>query len=511
MDTNTDAPDWVRWMAYDEDGSLWGYEQRPILDGGDGWSVSSGGVEMLRDPTAPGRYRPDWRLTLVEVKRAEVAPETEHTPEQMRQDLERDLKDTATRLLQFIGAQAVTLPLEAGGEIRAGRAALDYRDATITGLRAQVANQGATIASKELTITKLRADLESRDGTIAELCVERAALSGKVVELQSRNDRQRETIRQYMLKDVVSEDCSAMRAERNHARDLARDRQDEIARLRGLLRHKDVTNDGLCRERLALDAQVQSIQEQLRQRTAERDAANAKLEQRAAVPLHEAVNMALCQQRDDFAEILQKAATAAGLLPGDDITVKLVPKIEQLLSIIKRTREYHANQTDTIGRYQAADEKLRELLGLDTGEAGCDPDMREVVEKVKSLPVSKFTAQADAAVRTLTSLGYSYSPGAELWKPPVGGPGLDYERLVDIFKGGAEARDTGKHCSHLGNTEHLVHSWGWVQRDLRLALDGCLARASSAESALASLGIIRATQCGEPCERAGMPVPPDGC
>ncbi len=50
-------------------------------------------------------------------------------------------------------------------------------------------------------------------------------------------------------------------------------------------------------------------------------------------------------------------------------------------------------------------------------------------------------------------------------------------RYLHVFKQGLEARDTGTHSPYHGaSLEHCLHASGWVQRDLRLALDKAQAK-----------------------------------
>lgn len=47
--------------------------------------------------------------------------------------------------------------------------------------------------------------------------------------------------------------------------------------------------------------------------------------------------------------------------------------------------------------------------------------------------------------------------------------------LLDVFKEGSAARDSGAASPYHGNSlEHCIHASGWVSRDLRLALDAAL-------------------------------------
>lgn len=60
-------------------------------------------------------------------------------------------------------------------------------------------------------------------------------------------------------------------------------------------------------------------------------------------------------------------------------------------------------------------------------------------------------------------------------KVPEGQTPLNYDLhhpLMDAFNAGSKARDTGGVSPYHGHSlEHLLHACGWVQRDLRLALD----------------------------------------
>lgn len=45
-------------------------------------------------------------------------------------------------------------------------------------------------------------------------------------------------------------------------------------------------------------------------------------------------------------------------------------------------------------------------------------------------------------------------------------------RLLDVIREGAAARDSGASSPYHGHSlEHCLHATGWLQRDLRLALD----------------------------------------
>lgn len=48
-------------------------------------------------------------------------------------------------------------------------------------------------------------------------------------------------------------------------------------------------------------------------------------------------------------------------------------------------------------------------------------------------------------------------------------------RYLDIIKEGSDARDSGAGSPYHGHSlEHCLHATGWVQRDLRIALDRAL-------------------------------------
>jgi hypothetical protein len=66
-------------------------------------------------------------------------------------------------------------------------------------------------------------------------------------------------------------------------------------------------------------------------------------------------------------------------------------------------------------------------------------------------------------------------PGDGRCKVPVGQTPLDdnlHHRLLDVIKEGQQCRDDGTGSPYHGRSlEHCLHATGWVQRDLRLALD----------------------------------------
>ena len=66
MTTNTDklnTPNWVNWVAQDEDGCWWGYEVEP-QEYGCGWYENELGrrIRLKKDPN-----NPLWRTTLVKL------------------------------------------------------------------------------------------------------------------------------------------------------------------------------------------------------------------------------------------------------------------------------------------------------------------------------------------------------------------------------------------------------------------------------------------------------------
>ena len=78
---------------------------------------------------------------------------------------------------------------------------------------------------------------------------------------------------------------------------------------------------------------------------------------------------------------------------------------------------------------------------------------------------------------------------AEGWTPPTtkkireikvpdGQTPLDvnlHHRYLEVIKEGEKARNTGVSNPYHGHSlEHCLHATGWVNRDLRIALDGAL-------------------------------------
>lgn len=91
------------------------------------------------------------------------------------------------------------------------------------------------------------------------------------------------------------------------------------------------------------------------------------------------------------------------------------------------------------------------------------------------------------------------APTAGRVKVPAGQTPLNDDlghRLIDVFNEGGKARDEGKSSPYHGHSlEHCLHAMGWVQRDLRLALD------AHRFAALAS----RAAPQAEPVDEASHP------
>ena len=91
--------------------------------------------------------------------------------------------------------------------------------------------------------------------------------------------------------------------------------------------------------------------------------------------------------------------------------------------------------------------------------------------------------------RTLAHRGAVW-PGDGRCKVPVGQTPLDdnlHHRLLDVIKEGQQCRDDGTGSPYHGRSlEHCLHATGWVQRDLRLALD----------EAKAEIECLRAYQTG---------------
>jgi hypothetical protein len=104
-------------------------------------------------------------------------------------------------------------------------------------------------------------------------------------------------------------------------------------------------------------------------------------------------------------------------------------------------------------------------------------------------PQMTFKAAEYAIRRTLAHRGARW-PGDGRCKVPAGQTPLDdnlHHRLLDVIKEGQKARDNGTGSSYHGHSlEHCLHATGWVQRDLRLALD----------EAKAEIECLRAYQTG---------------
>lgn len=87
------------------------------------------------------------------------------------------------------------------------------------------------------------------------------------------------------------------------------------------------------------------------------------------------------------------------------------------------------------------------------------------------------TMVAEAPVHALIGIGYALPEPVEAGrcKVPEGQTPLNDKlghRLLDVFQAGADSRDNGTGSPYHGHSlEHCLHAAGWVQRDLRLALD----------------------------------------
>jgi hypothetical protein len=75
--------------------------------------------------------------------------------------------------------------------------------------------------------------------------------------------------------------------------------------------------------------------------------------------------------------------------------------------------------------------------------------------------------------------GRKAAPESQRCKVPQGETPLDDKlghRLLDVVNEGRVARDNGTGSPYHGHSlEHCLHAIGWVQRDLRIALDKALA------------------------------------
>jgi hypothetical protein len=116
-----------------------------------------------------------------------------------------------------------------------------------------------------------------------------------------------------------------------------------------------------------------------------------------------------------------------------------------------------------------------------------------------SVTPNNITALHDALTdATLAHRGARW-PGDGRCKVPVGQTPLDdnlHHRLLDVIKEGQKARDDGTGSPYHGRSlEHCLHATGWVQRDLRLALD----------EAKAEIECLRACQTGAQAPEATKP------
>lgn len=97
--------------------------------------------------------------------------------------------------------------------------------------------------------------------------------------------------------------------------------------------------------------------------------------------------------------------------------------------------------------------------------ARCDPDtMRSILTELQQLRAASATPQAETAPDVAGQV-----------KVPEGQTPLNdklHHRLLDVINEGIKARDEGGSSPYHGHSlEHCLHATGWVQRDLRLALD----------------------------------------
>lgn len=413
-------PDWMRWLAYDHDGSLWGYAEKPVAEEPvRRWVFTGQPPIKLAPATAPGRYRADWKNTLIEVHhgyhvtaKEDASAEAETTDHNLtRLGLEQDLKAAASDLLDHMGAAVVTLPLGDGREVRAGKTgdgdlhlSID-RGNEVRQLREQVESLTKELEDERMrhaacgvvAMSNTRKTLEHvmstmdaayKSASVSEVARavgreieyrERADdLAGQLATLQGQHATQAETIR------AQDTELVELRYRLSNQRDAIK-------------RYQDAHFGGST-------SVVTSLTEQLRQRTAERDAANAKLgaigdvgclrEQadawhkvfkllgevdpgmgrRAARGIDEALasirhlareasgDRSYREQFDKFAEALQRAGTAAGLLPGDDLTLALVPKIKHLADDAASLRIQLEDRDKLIM-------DTRKLLGLVAGDS----------------------------------------------------------------------------------------------------------------------------------------------
>lgn len=110
--------------------------------------------------------------------------------------------------------------------------------------------------------------------------------------------------------------------------------------------------------------------------------------------------------------------------------------------------------------------------------------------------IDRETARAETAERELASLKAACEAKDAALEPkgrvkvPEGQTPLDdnlWHRLLDVINEGQKSRETGAHSPYHGHSlEHCLHATGWVQRDLRMALDA--ARAHGGSDALGEKG-----------------------
>jgi len=124
--------------------------------------------------------------------------------------------------------------------------------------------------------------------------------------------------------------------------------------------------------------------------------------------------------------------------------------------------------------------------------------MTDLAQLIASLRAGAVTpADLDAAADALAGM----IPQDRAWQPapltvatgrckvPQGQTPLNDNlghHLIDVFNEGSRARDTDAFSPYHGHSlEHLIHAAGWVQRDLRLALDAELSSKDAAPLTLA--------------------------
>lgn len=64
LQNNDNIPDWVTWLAQDEDGAWWGYSVEP-LEFSRGWYENEVGQRIKLNQS---KTNPDWKNTLTKVK-----------------------------------------------------------------------------------------------------------------------------------------------------------------------------------------------------------------------------------------------------------------------------------------------------------------------------------------------------------------------------------------------------------------------------------------------------------